>query len=222
MTHPVDTARPPPRSGLRGLAAAVGAGLLAIIVFGYASQPREVAAPPTTQAVVAEPEPVVTTIPQASTTTTIDQIIDGPLLEFLPEATGSVMTAVAGTSDSHLLTLPSGATATRTELPVGTGPVLFFDAADRQMAFLGSSLRLSGLTLYVGGLQGWVPLTGRVTSFAWHSTWPGRLAWVETGEGLCVADIDTDGSTVAAPRCLPRVSGRLTGFDDHGFLVVTD
>ncbi|HZD23752.1 MAG TPA: hypothetical protein VE569_10185, partial [Acidimicrobiia bacterium] len=141
---------------------------------------------------------------------------------YLPEAGGDLVTVIGGRDNPSLVHSYLDLAPTATDIPVITPPVLFFDVSDTLMAFLGPSGQPGGFTLYAGGPSQWVPLAAPVQSHVWHATEPGRLGWVETGRGLCVANLDRDGSIVEGPTCLDGITGRLVGFDDHGVLMVEE
>lgn len=232
MTLPKDDGSDGRDRGRPTVVAVITAAVAVVFVIGYASRPQTVATSDTQPLVVEEPDPVVTTSSPVVTATTADTgpIEASPLStnlphvdDFPPVANRMLLTVTAGAGGvSHLISWPSDSPTSRSEIPPGAGPVLFLDASDTAMAFLGSPIRRVGLPLYAGEPGTWSPVASRVTSFSWHATWPLRLAWVETGRGLCAADFDASSGGLQSSRCLPGITGRLTGFDDHGFVLVED
>lgn len=229
MLLPTDQDGPAQRNRSGPAIVAIVAAVAAAAVIGYASRPNTVATTVTQPLVVEEPDPIVTTTSSVPTTgtTTLRSIEVSPLTahlpgvdDFPPMADRILLTVTATDAISHLVSWPSNAPASSSEIPAGAGPVLFFDASDNVMAFLGAPIRRIGLPLYAGDTGAWSPVAYKATSFAWHATWPRRLAWIETGRGLCFADLAQTGDSFGNPNCLPGVTGRLTGFDDHGFALV--
>ncbi|MGH8874340.1 MAG: TolB family protein, partial [Acidimicrobiia bacterium] len=83
-------------------------------------------------------------------------------------------------SGTDLLVWPSEGEAYRQPLPAGIGRVTF-DVNGRWVAATVPIEREGSATLYAGTRVRVFPAAGRVTSFAWHSAEPGRLAFVNDG-----------------------------------------
>lgn len=99
------------------------------------------------------------------------------------------------------------------------------DAAGRLFAGVApSALEGPGLALYVGTLAGLRPAAMDVLSVAFHSTAPGRLAWLEFHAGdsrLRTSTLDPGGALSVAPTPVAAVAAdqRLVGWGDWGFLL---
>ncbi len=213
--------RDPRRPGPGGIVLAVAGGALALFVLAYASQPQAAdddASTTTSILVVSPPETL-------STSTTV--VVAGdpspiePLTAYLPAADGALISVLTTRSGGNRLMtwsdLRSGA-----NMPARLNrPLLEFDASDLRLAFIAPSSTLDGDRLYVGRPLDWRPIASQVTSFAWHTTIPGHLGWVEIMRGLCRADLHINGAFVTEPVCDQNVTGELVGLDDNGALLLT-
>lgn len=195
---------------------AVVGGALAVFVLAYASQPKEAGATTTTASIVVAPLDTTTT-----TDDTVESPLPSPLTDLIPGAQGDLLSVVTTGTDMYQL-LAWSQTQSETEMPpMLNRPVLEFDASDLRLAFLGAASLPEGNPLYVGRPSDWQPIASRAASFAWHTSIPGRLAWMEVEKGLCQADLHVNGAFVTEPVCDPEVAGELVGFDDHGALLIT-
>lgn len=209
------------RPRLGGVLLAIVGGAVAILVLGYASQPENAQVTTTTSSnlVVAPPD---TSPPTSSTTAPpVDPPPPTPLTELLPGADGELVSVVTTATGTHRLLTQSDFGATVGMPPMPDRPTLEFDTSDLRLAFLGASSMPEGNPLYVGRPLSWQPIASQVSSFAWHTSVPGRLGWMEFGQGLCAADVHVNGAFVTEPVCDPEVAGELVGFDDHGALLIT-
>ena len=169
-------------------------------------------------------EPVPTSAPVASTSsTTLPVVSDPQLKDLLPDASGVLVAAITvqGTLDLELVRWSPAGSQSSTAIAMLGGPVLDFDQSAQHMAFLGPSSTAEGPTLYVGRSDSWSPARVGVSSFSWHATVAGRIGWLEPGDppGLCWATADlVEGLSAAV--CVPGSGTQLVGFDSSGFLVV--
>lgn len=201
-----------------GILLGVVGAITALAVIVVTSRPQS-DVPPTTTALA-----FPTTMANSTSTTTTSIPIAAVLTldSFLPEVKGDLYTVIAPTLEGTFVQWEPNAIQVTRDLPTLDADRLDFDVSGLRFAFLGPPLD-SGLSLYTGRPDVWIPLASRVSSFAWHATDPGLLSWVEGLErGLCTAAVDLDGTTVEEPTCFPGMDGEVNGFDDLGFLIATE
>ena len=212
-----------------GAALVVGAGIAAaVFLFGSGADSE-----PDTQSAetaLAVPETstgasdqLTTTSPLAPASSTTTVLAAGQTLsDLLPDTKGVLIAAITSGAGLELVVWPPTTPSGSSEIPILSGPVLEFDASGQKMAFLGPSATTEGLTLYVGSPASWAKARVAVSSFRWHVTWWGRIAWMESGnpEQLCWADADPVGGRFSTSTCVTGSGDELVGFDSNGFLVV--
>lgn len=167
-----------------------------------------------------------TTTSEAATTTTTT--FEPNLGQLVPGFEGVLITLGGESRDLELLVWhPDRASPSSTRLPPGTTVVP--DASGRLLAGLGEMSRGSLFyTLYAGTPGSLWPVTAGATSFSWHATDPGRIAWLEHAGGGSGLHLGTGfmndagrfvpGTTVA-PVALIGQSAVLVGWGDWGYLV---
>lgn len=212
--------RDPRRPGPGGIVLAVAGGALALLVLAYASQPQVADdASTTTSNLVSSPPEMTTTSTRVVVAS--DPSSSEPLTDYLPAADGASISVVATRSGGNRLMTWSDLRSGAAMPAMLNRPLLEFDASDLRLAFIAPSSTLDGDRLYVGRRLDWRPIASQVTSFAWHTTSPGRLGWVEIMRGLCHADLHINGAFVTEPVCDQKVTGELVGLDDNGALLLT-
>ena len=169
-------------------------------------------------------EESVPTVPQPSTTTVTTTLEPSttvvPAVQTLDElAAGYEGTLVAVVNGNRLIMLRSDGERLSTTIP--TTSRVSVDSAGRHLAFLAAPRG----TLYMGSLGTWSSQRVGVSSYQWHQSAPGRIAWVEGEDRLCagevsfVYELQIEGCAAIAGAALTNIT--LIGFDDEGFVVST-
>ena len=207
------------RSRWAATAGAVLAGIGAVLVIVVASSPDSdstIALSSSTTAALA-PSTTVMTEPE---TTAISK--DEPTLrDFIPGTDGTLV-AATGQGGIALTDWPADGPRHNQVIPMHTGPFLDFDVSGQQLAFLGSSAISGGRTLYVGSLTTWAAADA-ATSYRWHETEPGRIAWMTQGASpeLCHAVVDSE-QELSDLTCTDAPGDLLAGYDQFGYLMLAD
>lgn len=228
--EPTGEGEPRTRHAAAGVVAVAVAGIAALVFFAGPDRGSGAATESTTTTRVAfggstvTSEPVPTSAPLASTSSTTTTAVSEPALrDLLPNIDGALITAITTQSESglELVRWPPATSRRSSEIPMLGGPFLEFDESDQHMAFLGPSATVEGPTLYVGRSESWAPARVGVSSFRWHATLPGRIGWREPGDPTRICWADADASEgLSSAVCVPGSGNELVGFDSAGFLVV--
>jgi len=203
------------RGWTMGIAAALAVIAAAVIVTTADDRPEPESVATTSSTM---PVPTTTSTPSSTSTTA------GPTLrDLLPDVDGKLVVAINGPTGSVGLRLTqwrSDSPRTSRDIPMLTAPVLEFDGSGQYMAFLGHAATLGGATLNVGDVNLWAPAEVGVSSFRWHSTIPGRIAWLgfRGPPSLCWADVLAE-FVLSSPTCMDGTGEDLLGFDSGGFIV---
>lgn len=212
--------RPPATALITAFVAAAAAAAVLFVFFDSDPDTGD-KSPPTsldTSAVTTGPSNAVTTSSGGATDSTVTGPTGGDTLdEFLPDALGSALTVVSG---QELVRWTATAPRSMSTIPILNGPVFDFDQSGQHMAFLGPSATTGGSVLYISSRDSWAPAGVGVSSFRWHETDWGRLAWLESGNSLliCTAQVGLDG-VLAQSSCVDGVGDEILGFDSEGYVV---
>jgi len=148
-------------------------------------------------------------------------VAEATLSDLIPGTNGTLVTAT-GQGGIALTEWPTDGPPHNQVIPMHTGPFLEFDVTGQQLAFLGSSAISDGRTLYVGDLTTWAPVDA-ATSYRWHETGPGRIAWMTYAESpeLCHAVVESK-EGLSAVTCIDAPGDLVTGYDRFGYLTLAD
>ena len=205
---PAPEPTPPPSTGLGGRAriavaglAGLALGFLLAVSLRPSGEPSDLAAGPTT---VPLPEPT-TAAPVTATSTELP----GELV---------VVTGVSGGEVVARAVSTDGTSTIEGRLIDGLRTTSLAWNSDRT-AIAGLGRGPAGTALYAGPPGAMVPVTLAASSFAWHDTDPGRIAWTERADGgdtLFTGDVMSRdfGLHEAGP-----VDGPVVGFGEWGYLI---
>jgi hypothetical protein len=195
------------------------AGIGAILVIVVASSPDSYSTIALSSSTTAAPAPstTVTTDPETTSTSKAE-----PTLRDLIPGSDGTLVAATGQGGIALTDWPADGPRHNQVIPMHTGPFLDFDVSGQQLAFLGSSAISGGRTLFVGSLTTWAAADA-ATSYRWHETDPGRIAWMTRGERpeLCHAVVDSE-QELSDLTCMDAPGGLLAGYDQFGYLMLAD
>ncbi len=175
-------------------------------------------APPTSATTTTTTATAVPPVERVSVEVT-SEVLAGPLADALPGFAGTLVATVGPWGAVDLVRWGSDG-ATREPLPGAFGP-LAVDAGGEWMAYLADNG--AGPVLRAGPLSAAPVFATAATSAAWHSSQPGRLAWLAAdpeGTGATLATLDLAAS--GQPQPLGDLDPALLhAWDEAGF-VVTD
>jgi hypothetical protein len=180
-----------------------------------------------TTSTIVSPEPT-----SPATTTTVPRPREPSLAELVPGFEG---TLVAQLGQQHLIVFSGPRLAVwpaqRDSPMFREQPIMVVaspDASGTLMAGLGPVAMIGWSALYVGRPESMRPVRHDVSSYAWHSTQPGHLAWLEFTDDpghydLMVADMPAEESqALLSPgrRITEVLDARLHSWGQWGFLLV--
>lgn len=231
--EPPRASRPRRRRGAVAALIVIVAGVVALLWFvGSAKGPGSGVESTTTEVAAAgatvPPDPSPTTISSTtasavstSSSSTTLAVLEPTLADLLPDAQGVLVAAITSQGGVDLVRWSAATPARALESPMLTGPFLEFDVSGQHMAFLGRSATAALPALYLGRPEVWDPALVGVSSFRWHASVPGQIAWMRDGfpRIVCWAEA-TWVEGLGAEQCVSVEGDKLAGFDSSGFLVV--
>lgn len=216
LSEPADGA-----SRWAGIVGAVLAGIGALLVIVVASSPDSDSSVALLSSTTTALPPSSTVTAELDMTSPTTSVIEPTLGDLIPGTDGTLVTAT-GQGGIALTEWPADGPRHNQVIPMHTGPFLEFDVSGQQLAFLGSSAISDGRTLYVGNSTNWAPVDA-ATSYRWHETEPGQIAWITYSESpeLCRAVVES-GEGISAVTCIDSPGELLTGFDRFGYLMLAE
>ncbi len=147
------------------------------------------------------------------------RLLDGSIAvwDAVPETEGDLAAVIGSPAGTDLIRVGSDGDILLVESRNGASGVAF-DRSGQLLAYTARSQIVDGPVLYVESFS-----FAEADSFAWHTTVPGRIAWLAFAPDaqLCWADIVELGAFPTA-NCAPgpERGSELVAFDDHGFIVI--